>query len=227
MSKRPLRIGLVTEGPTDRVVLEAIIPDLVGSDVVVTALHPDQQSLAFGGNRDGLGWRGVLGWCRNRGSGEFTLSSVMANLDILIVMLDGDVAREPEINCACPCPPADDTANALRGRMLQALGCQEAPPWLVLVVAMDAMEAWLLPVLRGIAGSECTPDPASQFKGGKPKLVEQSGRKRPDRYREVQGQIRANWSKALDLTQAHRFTMDLQAASERCLNPGDDIRQPR
>ena len=60
----PVRVGVVVEGPTDIVVLRAILPKILGRGVIVTPVFPTDQSLAFGnGGHDGFGWRGVLGWC--------------------------------------------------------------------------------------------------------------------------------------------------------------------
>ena len=80
------------------------------------------------------------------------------------------------------------------------------------MIPMDATEAWLLPMLRDAAWEECASDPASQFKGGKPKLLEQSGKKKRRAYEDATGTMAACWSRAQRLSQFARFATDLAGA---------------
>ena len=63
----PLRIALVAEGPTDRIVLEAAITALLGQRSFVLSLKQPEVSEAFTGGASGAsgaGWGGVYRWCR-------------------------------------------------------------------------------------------------------------------------------------------------------------------
>lgn len=68
MTPRILRIGLVTEGPSERMVLEAILRGLcVEYELELQALHPPRiltQGLKLG---IALGWPGVRTWCFRNG----------------------------------------------------------------------------------------------------------------------------------------------------------------
>ena len=208
----PLRIALVTEGPTDRIVLGALLPAVLGRDVVISAVHPDDTSLAFGGGPEGFGWQGVLRWCEARSRpDEAGLHDVLAQSDILALQLDGDVARA--LGCTEPCPPAARRAEFLRRKVADALGPAELPAQVVVAVPMDALEGWLLRILRDAPNDECSPDPASQFVGGKPKLVEQASRKKVKaRYLGIVAQVASKWERARDQSQFQQFLSDLDRA---------------
>lgn len=215
MSK-PARVLVATEGPTDRVVLGAILPRILAREVVLTSLQPTDESLAFGqGGPAGFGWRGVLGWCDEvRGAGGLSSLGALLNADFLVVHLDGDVAREQEISLACPCPPADPTADALRGLLMRRLGMDAPSPRVVLCVPMDATEAWLVAMLRDEPITECDPKPENRFKGGRPKLLEQGGKKKTHEYRAHKAAMASGWPRALALSQAARFEREVLAARD-------------
>ena len=92
-----LRIALIAEGPTDRIVMEAalnaILPD---RSYVLNQLQPEtcntfENELTFGAT--GSGWGGVYAFChqavaRSRHIGEDPL---FAGHDVLIIHLDADV----------------------------------------------------------------------------------------------------------------------------------------
>lgn len=209
-----LRVGIVAEGPTDRVVFEQVIAKILSRPVSITMLQPTDQSLAFShGGASGFGWRGVLNWCDElRGAGGVESSGVLTNLDLLLIHLDGDVARDREIDCAKPCPPAEDTADALRALLLARVGASQTPPKTLFAIPMDATECWLFPLFRpGEAVNECDLDPASRFRGGRPKLLEQSGKKKRHAYVAAFRDLAWDWANAHALSQAARFERELQA----------------
>ncbi|RKZ86986.1 MAG: hypothetical protein DRR19_14200 [Candidatus Parabeggiatoa sp. nov. 1] len=63
---------------------------------------------------------------------------------MLIIHVDADVAREDEINCAMPCPPAQDTCDALAQHVMTWLGNPVTDDKLVLCIPSDNTEAWIL-----------------------------------------------------------------------------------
>ena len=82
------KIGVVSEGPTDFLVLKAVIGELLGEQPVeFRRIHPDEIMISPFGN----GWRGVQRWCQEYGP---TLESFMRDipsdmLDLLVVHVDG------------------------------------------------------------------------------------------------------------------------------------------
>lgn len=126
----PLRLALVAEGPTDRVVIEAAISRILDArPFILNQLQPEQ-SLAFGPL--GGGWGGVYRWCRqavDRSGGSVRSDPLFDFHDLLVLHLDADVADKsyPEANihdnyedlpCAEPCPPSQATTDRLRRVLL-------------------------------------------------------------------------------------------------------------
>lgn len=190
----PWRVGVVAEGKIDKWVIEAALAAILGPDRVVVTLIQPEDSLAFGAaGQHGGGWKGVRGWCLAQAAGPGVLDA-LRNLDLLLVHLDGDVAREPEIGCARPCPPPTDTADALAGLVHRWLRLDAPHPRVLPVIPIDSTESWLLPVLRpDLPVTECEPDPAKRLASGKPRLVEQGGKKKTAEYQKILPLIRAGW----------------------------------
>lgn len=118
-----LSIGLVVEGPTDAIVIEAGLRSIIDRPFTYATLKPQ---LAPGVSDKG--WGGVFHWCREVGSlGGGTLSSnpSLGMHDLVIVQVDADVAGftyesanitypgNSDLPCQMPCPPASDTVKAL------------------------------------------------------------------------------------------------------------------
>ena len=146
----PVRVAVAVEGPTDAIVLEAILMAVVpGGEFVLQTLQPEG-SAAFGAasfGRTGAGWAGVYRWSRQavtEGGGSASGSSVLSNHDVVIVQVDADVASETYANgnirdaphddlpCEEPCPPPHHTTDALRDVLLNWLGERECPRRIVL-----------------------------------------------------------------------------------------------
>ena len=92
-----IRIGLVSEGITDYVVIHAAVRSILGDRAYdLKLLQPE--SSAFHAGHFGGGWKGVSGWCglvcqRN---GGLAADIVLDTYDMLILHLDADVADENE-----------------------------------------------------------------------------------------------------------------------------------
>lgn len=217
----PLRFALICEGKTDKIVFEAAIAAFMPHDFLVTMVQPEE-SRAFGSPQAGPhggGWRGVIGKCRElRERGGVVAAGLLNNADVVLIHLDGEVAEETEVNCAFPCPPASDTADALRALIQRELGSSAPDPRVVSVVPMKETEAWLVPALRPSApqngpGLECRDKPSKLFAGGKPVLVA-SGRKKPARYLEHSTTITDCWDHVRKsvVGEALRFEDDVNRA---------------
>ncbi len=92
MSK--IKVGFVTEGPTDKPVLEQIVKTIYPDySIEIQSFFPEKTSAI-----QTRGWGGVKVWCE-----EFRklLNSLMSfnNIDILIILVDQDIAVQLFNNC--------------------------------------------------------------------------------------------------------------------------------
>ena len=159
----PLRIAAAVEGPTDTIVLRAILRAVLQTDFHFQTLQPEG-SAAFGSSPSSGtgGWVGVYRWSRQSASesgGSVSGSSALSHHDVLIVHVDADVAGKTyasggvrdaprdDLPCEAPCPPPDDTTNALRAVVLDWLGEDECPSRIVLCTPSRSTEAWVLAAL--------------------------------------------------------------------------------
>jgi len=230
----PLRVAVAVEGPTDAIVLEAVLNALLPNlEYVLQTLQPEG-SVAFGSvsfGRTGAGWPGVYRWCRQamqEGGGAASRSTALSYHDLLIVHVDADVAGKSylegnirdalreDLPCEEPCPPPDSTTNALRAVILNWLGEEECPPRIVLCTPSKNTGAWVVAavwpdndlVLRG--DWECRADPEAQLRA-LPK--ERRLEKRSSDYRRRQSAFAAAWpNKAGRFSEAARFERELLTA---------------
>lgn len=163
---RDYTIGIVSEGPRDADVIEALITELVPGNHFFLRIQPEMsETLGFGNNGGagalGAGWKGVLNWCNMIAAdiGIEAFISAGQKLDMLVVHLDTDVAREPEVNCAAPSPPITDTIENLAEHLNNQLRLATMLPQIVYCIPADNFEAWIL-----CAFDPATPlhDPANQ-----------------------------------------------------------------
>ncbi len=155
----PVRIALVAEGPTDRIVIEAAIRSMLGERPFVLRQLQPEESVAFG--PPGTGWGGVYRWCKDsarRGNGRLSGDGlVFIGYDMLVLHLDADVADEVYRNarivadpadgllpCARPCPPASATTDALRTVLLSWCGEVAEPADVVICMPSKSMETWVV-----------------------------------------------------------------------------------
>ena len=228
------RVAVAVEGPTDEVVIEAIVDTILGgTEFELQVLQPDGSSVfgtAVGGER-GLGWHGVFRWCRDasmEGGGRVSSSAVFANHDLVVVHVDADVAGvtydsgnisfPPRVDLPCvqPCPPASATTDALRDVVLNWLGEVDCPNRLVLCIPSKSMDAWVVVALWpdnrvvGRGNWECRKNPGRQFSAlGRGKKLAKT---RAD-YELRAKEIGSGWSiTASKLTEAKRFQTECLAA---------------
>ena len=231
----PLRVAAVVEGPTDSVVLQAILEaSLPGVEFEFQTLQPEE-SAAFGAPTSGStggGWRGVYRWsCQavDEADGAVRDSVVFSNHDILIVHVDADVATKTyasgniydapkdDLPCDRPCPPPSDTTDALRSVVLSWLGETSTPPRMVFCTPSMNMEAWVvasvLPENRLVrsASWECRADPGAQL-GALPN-ASRFKKTRAD-YERNRQPIKDGWPHvATTLSEAARFQEELRGAT--------------
>ena len=230
----PLRIAAAVEGPTDSIVVRAILNSvLADTEFEFHTLQPEG-SVAFGSVQSrttGVGWVGVYRWSRQavcEGGGSVSGSSALSFHDVLIVQVDADLAgktygsggiQDPprlDLPCMKTCPPAAAATNALREIVLNWLGEPSCPPGIVLCTPSKSMEAWVLAALcpdNSVVKRddwECHAEPELQL-STLPKPVR--FRKRPDDYRRRQSRMTSAWPHvSARLTEAERFDQELRAA---------------
>jgi hypothetical protein len=154
-----LRIGLIAEGPTDYVIIEAVLRSILPSPFTLILLQPEATRPDLGG-----GWGGVLKWCgefRSRGVQSLEDDPTLQFYDLVILHIDPDVAhksysdygqemaREARkaclglLPCALPCPPPDATVDNLSAVVLSWLDMTQFGNKTVLCVPSKSSEAWL------------------------------------------------------------------------------------
>jgi hypothetical protein len=216
-----IAIRVVCEGPTDTIMLRSAVAAL-GVDAVVTQIQPEDNSNLRGDGglgEFGGGWKGVRAWCLNAIE-MGGLRVVLKNARALVVHADADIAYEKDVHCASPCPPASDTADAVRAVVLGWLGVKALPHGIVLCIPAMSTEAWtfcaLFPKDRMVAGIECRREPAALLVQKKPKLVARKGRryaKDPLAYEKVFDSLVEGWSDSIprQCAEGARFFDELRA----------------
>lgn len=152
-----LRIALVAEGPTDQVIIKAVLKAILPMTFVLTLLQPEPTRPEMGG-----GWGGVFKWCREFGQQGYTVledDPKLGDFDLIIVHLDADVADKayadcgeavveaaadlPGLPCSMPCPPPADTVQHMRDILLAWLGIDHLGGKTIFCIPSKAIEAWL------------------------------------------------------------------------------------
>ena len=83
-------IGIVSEGPTDYLVLKAVIDKITGEENKYLSLQPEPDMLGRYGN----GWKGVWRWCKETESIGMLMQGIQPNIDAIVIQMDGDVIRK-------------------------------------------------------------------------------------------------------------------------------------
>jgi hypothetical protein len=225
-----LRVALVSEGPTDRVLIEAALKAILTRPFTISSLQPEATRPEAGN-----GWCGVFKWCRqfvSRSHSALEADPTLPGFDLFVIHLDADVANcsyadcgagmelaaqgLPELPCAQPCPEPETTVDELRARILAWLDLGDIGPRTVLCVPSKSMDAWLA---------------ASVLKPSHPLLVDlecnmriqvrlaalptsQRIAKSVRTYQEYSHAVTKNWPGVLEkCTQAGRFHRDVSEAT--------------
>ncbi|MEW6219823.1 MAG: hypothetical protein AB1634_09865 [Thermodesulfobacteriota bacterium] len=149
-----VRVGIVAEGKSDWLALESFL-EALHPDIQFERLRPDLTLLS----RSPHGWRGVKAWCQEHGPRLETLMQGVIGrpLHLLLVHLDCSMAHNE--GARRPCPPAADTADALREVVLGWLARHPQPSCLLIVTPSMQTDTWvvaaLTPPYRGDAPLEC------------------------------------------------------------------------
>lgn len=155
-----LRIALVAEGSTDRIIIEAALAAVLGArSFILTQLQPEATLPELG-----TGWGGVMKWCHASGrrhTGSLDDDPSLQQFDLLILQLDVDVAgfryedygsevgelaqagNWPPLPCAAPCPPPTSSIQQLRRVMAGWLGRVQAGRKTVICMPAQSSGTWL------------------------------------------------------------------------------------
>jgi hypothetical protein len=134
-----LRVGIVAEGPTDMSVLEEIMKTIVLEIEFVRIQPAGTMSSQFGN-----GWLGVKKWCKRYGPEleSYMIDTPSQKMDLLVIHADCSMADKE--GAERPCPPASDTAEALKKAIEQSwLGRDPVPEFVVLATPAMSSDAWV------------------------------------------------------------------------------------
>lgn len=162
------RVGIVCEGPTDKIVIEAILRKLEGElngkrFHPVTRLQP-LDSDAFGGfGNTGSGWGGVYRWCklsRKNGDGFLSNDPDIQHMDLIIYHLDADVSMfsykdenilpdrdAKDLPCNEKCPPVSASVDRLKDVLLSWMGEESLPSKTLFCIPAQNIETWVVATL--------------------------------------------------------------------------------
>jgi len=213
-----LRIGVICEGPTDRIVIEASLQKMVNKEFVLTTLQPEISEL---GNHFGIyggGWKGVRSYCSNMSkSGSFSSNPALRFLNLIIVHIDADIAGDDEIQCEKECPPPFNTVKELRKVLLSWMKEDQKPENVVFCIPSKNTEAWvytaLFPDDSFVTNIECRQEPEALLIGKADKLVRKKGKKyhkETSAYQSIAYKLTQQWLTITEkCIEAQRFSNDL------------------
>lgn len=227
-----LRMALVAEGKTDRILIEAALKAILAPRRFTLALLQPEATRPTMGE----GWCGVLKWCRDTGRrhpASLDSDPTLPGFDLIMIHLDLDVATKrydqcgqavanwaienawPALPCARPCPPVEDTLIPLEQALRRWLLPATPGPRTVLCIPAQSTGTWLAAAVldrahRWLIGAECQlnlEDRLSQL----PK--QDRIRKSVRDYRRVEQLLTANWATVTaTCTTAARFHAAVKSA---------------
>lgn len=227
-----LRVALVAEGPTDAIVIEAVLKALLPRPFVLTQLQPEPTRPKLG-----TGWGGVLRWCLDfakRGHARLEDDPTLPGFDLFVVHADADVAEGaygdvseeiadvatqrswPTLPNSISCPPPTGSADAVRTCVLSWAGLQDPGPKTILCVPSKAIDAWLVAAAFDdghalLTNLECNLDVGRQLAA---LPMAQRIKKTTRDYRVHEKTVTGKWSVVRQrCTQAERFSTEVAAVA--------------
>lgn len=227
-----LKIGLVAEGVTDVVIIQAALSAILQNrDFILTVIQPEPTQPAMG-----TGWCGVLRWCDQMAittSAYLSESPLFEQIDLLILHVDMDVLSASYADCGStvqtlsiakqwdilpvqlPCPPISNMSSELAKKIQSWLGSGVAlGNKTVLCLPAQSSGTWLaaavLPISHTLlVNTECNPIVESQLNY---LPINQRIKKTKRDYESRAATILANWHGVKQLcSQAQQFEQDVLA----------------
>ena len=155
-----MRVGIICEGSSDFVLLEALALDLLSADECVQ-LHPDFDKLkATGDSSHAPGWQGVRKFLQTSSGPALAL----AVFDVIVIQVDASIRKLRELKLPQPEEWADEAEP------LDAL-CDHVKSWAtdglpesaIIALPREDIEAWLVAVHTRIRNVESLGNPAGEL----------------------------------------------------------------
>ena len=128
-------IGIVSEGPTDYLVLKAAIDTITGESNRYLSLQPERDMIGRFGN----GWKGVWRWCKETESVNVLMKEIQPQIDAIVIQMDGDVIRkEKEAHCLC-----DTTSCENKGKVFPLYCDKHVSECPVMEKSNSGIRAWI------------------------------------------------------------------------------------
>lgn len=208
-----MRIGVVAEGPTDHIVLKAIV-NAVLNDLDDEPLVYQLQPPVAGDDNFG-GWEQVFAWLA---AGRYR-EALQFNHDLLIIHIDTDVCELPRfgVNRLDAGRPLIDAELVARVRdrlvgLIDATFLAEQGHKLVFAIAVNEIECWLLPVIfdsdqgKARKTTGCTDAASHELRKQKLDGLASGDKKFPKAYQQVARRFRKR--KHVDAARAHSPSLD-------------------
>lgn len=144
-----MRVGIICEGSTDFVVLEALALELLPADECVL-LHPDFDKLQATGQ--GSGWQGVRKFLQTS-----ALALAMSVYDVFVIQVDASIRKLKELGL-----PDAESLEPLREHVRGWAG-GNLPRGSAIVLPREELEAWLLAAHTNLKNVEAIEDPAGEL----------------------------------------------------------------
>lgn len=233
-----MNIGTVVEGPTDRLLLEAVLNHLLPGEHRFFPLQPTETL-----GRTGSGWKGVRRWCNETWQREHSnLEKILSGatgpaLDLLVIHVDADIAFEQELQQDAvlpispqPCPPISATVAQIEALILHWLNHNVPLSSLVFAIPAQDTETWTFAALFPDDELCSRRDYECLYKGNDHpgyrltlkaygKLLRRSAgtiKKSRREYKRFCPQIVASWDRVRTLcSQAQKFTVEVLRYKER------------
>lgn len=224
-----IRIALIAEGPTDRIVIEAALRAILPCTFLLTVLQPEATRPEMGS-----GWGGVLKWCHAanlRHQGSLDNEPTLAGFDLLILQIDADVAEKQYLDCGqqiadmarqftwqvlpcgMPCPPPENTCTQLQNAITSWLGNATPGRKTVLCIPSKSVGTWLAAAVLPpdhplMADAECNIGLENQLAV---LPLAQRIKKSPRDFRRHEQKITDNWAQVTRVcSQALHFQQTIQ-----------------
>lgn len=219
-------VTLVTEGPTDAIVIEAALQAILPQQQFISTRV--QPSVPLG--ETGGGWGGVYRWLQKTtkdSPGPLSQNPLLRHRDMIIIQVDADVAgfkyadanivcQQNNLPCNQKCPPASNTVDSLKlvinGWVATGTFCNKT----VLCIPSQCIEAWVAAAVFGsidknlLSDIECNKNIANYLSS---KPIKDRIRKRPSDFRKIQNTLTQRWPFVEQhCPQAHAFSEAVKAA---------------
>lgn len=154
-----MRVGIICEGATDFVVLEALALELLPADECVL-LHPDFDKLQSTGDpAHAPGWQGVRKFLKTSGP-----ALGLPVYDMLVIQVDASIRKLKELKL--PLPEEEDAGpealDPLREHV-KGWAAGTLPDSAVIVLPREELEAWLVAAHTNLKDVEAIVDPAAEL----------------------------------------------------------------